>query len=339
MEYCGMDLHQTYSEICIMDEDGQVLERIRLLTREDRFRRFFVRRERMRVVMEAGGSSPWVARLIRDLGHDVVVCHPRSLRAIATSTKKSDRYDAEILADLLRMDSGALATSWVRSEGSQHLHNALRVRSTLVESRTKMVNSVRSILRALGYVVKGARTDNFPGKVRQMELPEEVFGTVEPLLAQIDHLNETIRQCEEKLREWAEEMPVVKLLREIPGVGLIVALYFVALIDDPDRFITVRNIGAFLGLRPIMRASGGRSYYGRITRQGDREMRRLLIQAAHALMRSKTPCYLQDWAKELEARKGKAKAMVALARKLAVLMVRLWQNGESFIPYPNQKAA
>jgi len=339
MEYCGMDLHQWHTDVCVLGDDGVVQERARFLTNRERLERFFRGRKPMRVVMEAGGSSPWVARLVESCGHEVLVCNPRNVRVIAESTLKTDERDAETLARLARLDEGVLGSVRPRSEEAQQLRNELKVRGALVETRTKLINTTRGILRAMGYVVHGGSSRKFTGRVRQMELPDELARTVMPLLSQIDSVSEEIGRCEEKLQERVKEMPEVRLLEEIPGVGPIVALYFVASVDDPDRYLSPRNVASFFGLRPVMRSSGKRSYYGRITRHGDPEMRRLLIQAAHALMRSNTRCRLQDWARDLEARKGKAKAMVALARKLAVLMVRLWRAGEVFEPYPNQKAA
>ena len=137
----------------------------------------------------------------------------------------------------------------------------------------------------------------------------------------------------------AAEIPEVEHLRQVPGVGLIVALHFILTVENPERFRRSRDIAAFFGLRPTMRSSGDVSTYGRITKQGDPEMRRLLVQAAHALMRTRKDCQLKDWALALKERRGKQKATAALARKIAVLMHHLWVTGEVFEPYPERKAA
>ncbi|MEJ2024433.1 MAG: IS110 family transposase [Deltaproteobacteria bacterium] len=339
MEYCGMDVHQKYSEVCLLDEGGEVVERARIRTSRSGLGRYFSAKNKMKVVLEAGGSSPWVSRLVESCGHEVVVCSPRRVRLIAESTLKNDRIDAEVLARLVRIDPGFLGRVQQRSERAQVLRSKLTVRSRLVTTRTKWINTVKGILRALGYTVPGGASRTFCYRVRSVELPEELATTIEPLLRQLDAVNEEIIRCEKELRNIASAMPEVMHLQEVPGVGLIVSLYFVLTVDDPYRFRKSRDIPAFFGLRPKMRSSGDVSTYGRISKQGDPEMRRLLIQAAHALMQCRTPCALQDWATKVVQRRGYAKAMVALARKLGVVMHHLWVTGEVFERYPSKKAA
>ena len=339
MEYCGIDLHQDKSEICIIDEDGEVMERTTVRTTRRGLSRYFGGRARMRVVMEAGGSSPWVSRLVESCGHEVIVCSPRRVRLIAESTLKADAVDAEVLARLVRIDPGFLGSVTHRSEEAQRLRSQLTVRSALVEARTKWINTVKGILRGFGYRVAGGGPRTFPQRVAKLDLPAELREVVKPLLAQLDLVTAEIDRREEDLEMVAKELPAVEHLRRIPGVGLIVALYYVLTIDDPERFRKSRDVAAYFGLRPTMRSSASVSYFGRITREGDPEMRRLLVQAAHGLLRTRARSHLQDWAVELAGRRGKGKAVVALARKIAVLMHRLWVTGEVFQPYPHKQAA
>ena len=135
----------------------------------------------------------------------------------------------------------------------------------------------------------------------------------------------------------AKKLPEVSHLCEIPGVGPVVATYYVLTIDDPQRFRHSRDVPSFFGLRPSMRESGSVSQYGRITKQGDPEMRRLLVQAAHVHLRSRTDSELKRWGLELADRKGKGKAAVAVARKLAVLMHHLWVTGVVWEPFPDEE--
>jgi transposase len=337
MEYCGIDLHQDKSEICIIDEDGEVTEKTTVRTTRRALSRYFESRSRMRVVMEAGGSSPWVSRLIEGCGHEKVVCAPRRVRLIAESTLKADAVDAEVLARLVRIDPGFLGSVTHRSEEAQRLRSKLTVRTALVEARTKWINTVKGILRGFGYRVAGGGTRTFPQRVAKLDLPAELREVIEPLLTQLELVTAEIVRREEDLEQVARELPVVEHLRQIPGVGLIVSLYYVLTVDDPERFRRSRDVAAYFGLRPTMRSSASVSYFGRITREGDSEMRRLLVQAAHGLLRTRTRSRLQDWAVELAGRRGKGKAVVALARKIAVLMHRLWVTGEVFQPYPDQK--
>lgn len=339
MEYCGIDVHQKYSEICILAEDGEVMERTKVQTTRRALERFFSKKETMKLVLEAGGSSPWVSRLIEGCGHETVVCSPRRVRLIAESTLKNDTIDAEVLARLVRIDPGFLGKVQHRSEKAQTLRSKLTVRSSLVEARTKWINTIRGILRSFGYRVPGGASKTFHTRVGTVELPPDLEVVIQPLLRQLELLSLEITQCEDDLETVAAQMPEVQHLRQIPGVGLIVGLYFVLTIDDPDRFKHSRDLAAFFGLRPTMRSSGDMETYGRITKQGDPQMRMLLVQAAHGLMLTRAPCALQDWAKDLEARRGKSKAIVALARKIAILMHHLWVTGQVFEAYPDKRAA
>jgi transposase len=326
MEYCGIDLHAEYSQICIVDEDGEVMETSRVRTSKKALERFFGR-DPMRVVMEAGGSSPWVSRLLESLGHAVVVCSPRRVRLIAESKLKNDRIDAEVLARLVRLDPEFLRPIQHRSEEAQLLRGNLKVRSAMVEARTKWINTIRGLLRSFGYKVSGKAPHTFVDRVDKMELPKELREVIEP----------EIQRRNEHLEEMVKDLPEVGHLREIPGVGPVVATYFVLTIDNPHRFRNSRDVASFFGLRPSMRESASTKHFGRITKEGDPEMRRLLVQAAHACLLTKADSELKRWALALAERKGKGKAVVALARKLAVLMHHLWVTGEVYQALPNKQ--
>ena len=338
MEYCGIDLHTEYSQICILDEEGEVMETSRVRTSRKALEGYF-RRDPMRVVMEAGGSSPWVSRLVESVGHEVVVCSPRRVRLIAESKLKNDRVDAEVLARLVRIDPEFLKPIQHRSEEAQLLRANLKVRSAMVEARTKWINTVRGLLRSFGYKVAGKSPGTFVDRVNRMKLPDELRAVIEPLLEQLDLLSGEIKRRNEHVEEMVKDLPEVAHLREIPGVGPVVATYFVLTIDDPDRFRNSRDVASFFGLRPSMRESASVSHFGRITKEGDPEMRRLLVQAAHAFLLTKADSELKTWALALAQRKGKGKAAVALARKLAVLMHHLWVTGEVYQAFPTEDSS
>ena len=338
MEYCGIDLHTEYSQICILDEEGEVMETSRVRTSRKAMEGYF-RRDPMRVVMEAGGSSPWVSRLVESVGHEVVVCSPRRVRLIAESKLKNDRVDAEVLARLVRIDPEFLKPIQHRSEEAQLLRANLKVRSAMVEARTKWINTVRGLLRSFGYKVAGKSPGTFVDRVNRMKLPDELRAVIEPLLEQLDLLSGEIKHRNEHVEEMVKDLPEVNHLREIPGIGPVVATYFVLTIDDPHRFRNSRDVASFFGLRPSMRESASVSHFGRITKEGDPEMRRLLVQAAHACLLTKADSELKQWALALAERKGKGKAAVALARKLAVLMHRLWVTGEVYQAFPTEETS
>ena len=334
MKHLGIDVHLKSTEICELSEKGKVLGRARIPTTESGLRIYFGRRRRRRVVMECSGSTPWIFRLLKQLGHDVVVVDPRKIRLIAESTLKCDRVDAEILARLSRFDEALLQPVYQRSYAAQELRTRLKVRQSLVRSRAKLVTTIRGSLRAHGYRLGSCATRSFVARWATLKVEASLGQALDPLVETIAELTDRITALERELHAEAksDELPV--RLQEIPGVGPLVALSFVAWVDRPERFATSRAVGASLGLRPILRASGDRVYQGRITRHGDIEMRWLLVQAAHASFLAKRDSALKRWSEQLERRVGKAKAAVALARKLAVVMHRMWITGEHYRPFP-----
>ena len=339
MEYCGIDVHVGKSEVCVVNEAGRVEERWTVRTTRPALTDRFEGRERMRVAIEAGGSSPWVSRLLAGMGHEVIVCNPRRVRLIAESTRKKDTIDAEVLARLVRMDPEFLKPVVHRSEEAQLLRSRMTVRRALVQARTGWINTVRGLLRAFGHKVPGRNAESFAKRVGQVNLPPEVRQVVGPLLEQLDQVSGEIKRCDEELTQLAAGMPEVGHLQEIPGVGLLTALYFVLTIDDPTRFRCGRQVAAFLGLVPRLHESGEVSHLGRITKEGDTEARRLLVQAAHGVFRSRRVTALQRWGAEVAGRRGKGKAVVAVARKLVVIMHHLWVTGEVYQPFPESSAA
>jgi len=200
MEYCGIDLHAEYSQICILDEGGEVMETSRVRTSRKALERFFAR-DRMRVVMEAGGTSAWVSRLLGSIGHEVVVCSPRRVRLTAESSLKNDKVDAEVLARLVRLDPEFLKPIQHRSEQAQLLRANLKVRSAMVEARTKWINTIRGLLRSFGYNVSGKVAHTFVERVDLMKLPDDLRAVIAPLLEQLDLLTGEIERRNEHLEE------------------------------------------------------------------------------------------------------------------------------------------
>ncbi len=340
MAYVGMDLHQKTTALCVVDDAGEVIERTQLRTTRAALSGWFVGRARMQVAMEAGGESPWVDRLLRGLGQEVYVVNPHRVRLIAESTLKTDTIDAEVLARLLRIDPAFLSPIRPRSETAQLGRSVLRVRRSLVEARTRFINTVRGLCRAFGYPRIRCSSEAFAERYSEhlSELPSGLRGTVEPLVSEVASLTEEIGRHDRWLRQLAKEDGTLKQLTTIPGVGPLVAFAFVLCIDDAHRFPVSRDVGAYLGLRPRLRSSGSVSRQGRITREGDPYVRTLLVQAAHALLHSKADSDLKRFGEKLSGRVGKRKAVIALARKLAVLMHRLWVTGEAYEPLHGSQA-
>ncbi len=336
MIHVGIDVHQKSSQICQLSEEGVILETSSIPSTESAYRRWFQNRGTMRIVIECGGSSRWVARLLREMEHKVLVVNPRRVRLIAESSLKTDRIDAEVLARLSCFGRGLLRPIYQRGEESNILQTRLRVRSTLVRSRTAMINSVRGVLRSYGFRIPGKTIPRFSVGYASLKLPSELRKTLDPLFATIVELTMRIDILTKRLNKDSRQDVRFRRLQTVPGVGPMVSLAFVSLIDNPHRFRKSRHVGAYLGLRPRIRQSGSSEQRGPITKEGNAGLRCLLVQAAHSLLRCRQESALLTWSLALVDRIGKKKAVVGIARKLAVLLHHLWINEEEFLPFPSK---
>jgi transposase len=271
--------------------------------------------------------------LLRDLGHDVVVVNPRRVKLIAESTLKTDRIDAEILARLLRGDRTLLRPIQHRGLETQRMRAQLRTRETLVKSRTACINSARGILRGFGYRLPKGTTERFAERFDEARLPEELKEVVRPLVESVRVLGEQIKAHNDWVQEVASAYPEVEHFKEIDGIGTLTALAFVLCIEDPSRFPNSRRVGAYLGLRPRVRQSCTDPRMGRINKEGDGGIRRLLVQCAHGVLRSRSNSELREFGMRIKEKRGHNVAAVAVARKLAVLMHHLWTTGEEYDPF------
>jgi transposase len=338
VENCGIDVHQKSSQVTVVDEEGEILERATIPTTEAGLRRWFGRRERMRILLEASGSSPWVSRLLGEFGHEVNLIDPRRVRWIAQSTLKTDRIDADTLAEMARLRIKLRTLVWQRSEVTQRQRGHLRVRRALVEARAGFIVTARGLLRSLGVRVVSCRSDRFVARCQATAMPAECAEVITPLLAAIRDLDAHIAGMDKLVDQVGHLYPAVDSFQDIPGIGPVVALAYLLSVEDPNRFRRSRDVPGYLGLRPRLRASADTVHRGRITKEGDGDVRRLLVQAAHAHLRSRADTALKRWAQGLIPRIGKRKTIVALARKLAVLMHRLWITGEAYQPFPHDAA-
>lgn len=334
MENCGIDLHQKSSQVTVVDDEGVLLERASIPTTRVALERWFGPRPPMRILVEASGCSPWVVRVLRELGHDVGVVDPRRIRLVAESTLKTDRIDADTLAELARLKLRLRTLVWQRGEATQRQRGHLRVRRALVEARAGFIVTVRGLVRSFGGRIASCRSDRFAARCEATELPSGMGEVVAPLVAAIRELDARIAAMDELINAVGSGHDAVASLQAIPGVGPVVALAYVLSLEDPTRFRRSREVPGYLGLRPRLRASSDSVRQGRITKQGDPDLRRLLVQAAHAHLRSTQETALKRWAQTLIPRLGKRKTIVALARKLAVLMHRLWVTGEAYEAFP-----
>jgi transposase len=277
-----------------------------------------------------------VSRLLKALGHEVLVANPRKLRFIYQSRAKTDRVDARAFARVARMDPALLSPIEHRQEAVAQDLALLRARDILVRTRVKLVGHVRGAVKATGNRLKSSSTRGFTA-VARLDLPEELRDTMAPVLSAIDAVSAQIRSLNRKVVDLGKtKYKETELLRQVPGVGAVLSLAFVLSLERPDRFVKSRMVGAYLGLVPGRRQSGESDPQLRITKEGDEFLRRLLVQAAQYILGPFGPdTDLRRFGLALHARGGKyakKRAVVAVARKLAVLLHRLWQSGEVYEP-------
>jgi len=332
----GIDLGDLWSRFCVLDQAGAVIDEDRIRTTAEAFTSKFGVLPPTRVVIEAGAHSPWVSRLLESLGHQVIVANARKVRLIYKSDRKNDKLDARMLARLGRLDVNLLCPIHHRSADVQVDLAVVRSRNALVTARTQLVNSVRGMAKAVGGRLPRSTTAAF-GHQALPQIPEALKPAVAPLLTSICALSEQIRRYDEQIERLAErKYPETRLLRQVKGVGPLIALTYVLTIDDPTRFRRSRDVGSFLGLRPKQCESGDSSPQLGISKSGNSHLRWLLVQAAqYTLSRLAPDSRLRRWGLTLTVRGGKnakKRAVVAVARKLAVLLHRLWVTGEVYEP-------
>lgn len=339
----GLDLGDRWGAYCALDQAGVVVERGRVRMQPAELATAFPAGTPARIVIEVGTHSPWVSRLLQAEGHEVVVANARRVRLVAESNRKDDRTDAEHLARLGRLDPGLLAPIRHRGEQAQRDIAVLRARDCLVRSRTALVNHVRGAVKAFGGRLPTCSTESFPRKV-EAHIPEPLRPALEPLLTTISDLTQRIRAIERAVVTTCErDYPETRLLRQVPGVGPITALAFVLVVEDPARFAKSREIGPYLGLVPRRRQSGRSAPELRITKAGDRQLRRLLVGCAHYILGPFGPdCDLRRWGLSRAPagqRTARKRTIVAVARRLAVMLHHLWVNGEVYDPLHRSTAA
>lgn len=338
----GMDLGDKYSHLCLIDaENGELIEESRLRTTPEAMRRRFDSERPLHVAIEVGTHSPWVSRLLEECGHEVLVANPRKTRLIYGERRKTDKLDAEKLARLARADPELLYPVEHRGCDSQAHLAIVHSREALVRSRTQMINHVRGTVKSFGYRLPKCSTPSFHKNVPG-QLPSELAEVLGPIVETVGSLTEKIKDYDRRIEELAaERYPETRLLRQVSGVGSLTALTFVLTLEDPQRFAQSRSVGAYLGLAPGTDQSGEQDPQKRISGEGDEMLRRLLVSSAHYILGPFAPdSDLRRHGEKIAQRGGKnakKRAVVAVARKLCVLLHRLWVSGEVYEPLHNAR--
>jgi transposase len=336
----GLDLGDKYSYLCLIDQQsGEVVEEGRLRTTPEAFRRRFASEQPMRIAIEAGTHSPWVSRVLEGCGHEVLVANARKLRLIYANKRKTDEIDAENLARLARLDPKLLYPLKHRGEESQAHMTIVRSREALVSARTQLVNHVRGAVKSFGGRLPKCPAASFHNKASEY-IPEALLPALGPILETIGSLTRRIREYDRRLETICKEnYPETGLLRQVEGVGPLTALTFVLTLEDPYRFEKSRSVGAYLGLVPARDQSGDRDPQRRISKEGDEMLRKLLVSGAHYILGPfGSDSDLRRHGEKIASRGGKnakKRAVVAVARKLSVLLHSLWMSAEVYEPLRN----
>ena len=333
----GLDLGDRESAVFELSADGKAVGKTRIRTTPKAIEEFFGGRSMCRVVMEAGTHSPWVSRSVSRLGHETVVANPSELYGKRRRKKRNDPMDAEFLARQGRADVTLLHPIRHRSPQTQAHLELIRARDVAVRRRTQLVNHVRGAVKSFGARLRPCSAEAFPTRAKA-EIPSELKTALEPLLELVELTTQQIRRYDRAVEAVIEEAPygAAVRLQQIPGVGPITALAFMLLVEDPARFEKSREVGAYFGLVPRLDESGDDQPQLRITKAGDELGRRLLVSAARYILGPFGPeCDLRRHGLAISARGGanaRKRAAVAVARKLSVLLHRLWVSGSEYDP-------
>ena len=332
----GLDLGDKMSHYCVLAGDGEKLYEGKVATNKQALAEVFGTLSKCRIALEVGTHSPWVSRLLASQGHEVIVANARQVKLITQSSRKNDKLDAQTLARLARVDPQLLRPIQHRSEEAQQELMVIRVRAALVEARTALVNHARGLAKAVGERIPKCDADSLAVE-RLNGLPAGLRGVLQPVVKEVESLTEKIQHCDKEIEQIArEKYPETELLRQVSGVGALIALTFVLTVEDATRFRKSRDVGCYVGLRPKRSDSGESQPQVGISKEGDVYLRKLLVQCAQYILSRKGPdTDLKRWGLQIAAKgkkKAKRRAVVAVARKLAIVLHRLWVSGERYEP-------
>jgi transposase len=332
----GVDMGDKNHSVCVLDAEGEVLERTTVTNTAKAISKYFGKLEPCRVALEAGTHSGWVSRNLEELGHEVLVGNPRKLRVIWDSDEKGDDRDAEMLARIARFDPDLLYPIHHRGQEAHSDLAVIKARDMLVKTRSILIAHARGAVKTLGQRISSCSAEAFHTRLLE-QMPGELMPALEPVMKSIEDLTSRIRHYDKLLDKLCtEKYPETEGLRAISGVGPVTTLAFVLTIEDSSRFNKSRAVGPFLGLVPKRDQSGQSDKQLRITKAGDAYLRRLLVGCAQYILGPFGPdCDLRRFGLKLAARGGKnakRRAVVAVARKLAVLLHHLWKSGATYDP-------
>ena len=346
--WIGLDLGDQESTYCVLNHTAEVVARGKVKTQEAALKRVLGGYRGSSVAMEVGTHSSWISRLLEREGLEVVVANARKVRLITESRQKNDEKDAEDLARLLKADPKLLSPVVHRSEAAQKDLIRIRARAAMVEARTKLINAARGLAKSVGQRLKKCDADQVGTELVE-DWDTERKELLTPLLTLIEGSTMTIKVYDQQITANSEEKyPETERLKQVPGVGPLTAATFVLTLDDKHRIQSSRQVGPLLGMTPARKQSSGSDPELGINKEGDRYLRTLLVQDAQWILSRKGPdCELKRFGQRIagidvtrpaakpdkQSKKRKKIAVVAVARKLGVLLHRLWVTGEKYDPF------
>lgn len=333
----GLDLGDKRHALCVLDASGEITAESKVTNSRRALERLAKKYPGARVAMEVGSHSPWISRHLAGLGLEVIVANPRKLRAIYQNERKSDELDARMLAKMARVDPSLLYPVEHVSERCQRDLLQIKLRDNLVRQRVDVISAVRFTLKSLGVHLPSPNTNYFAKRARGLlgERDAGLLAMVEPSLRVIDTMTRQIKELDRRILEMCEQSyPESARLMAIRGVGPITALAFMLTVGDVHRFARPRDVGAYFGLVPRRDQSGDTDKALPVSKCGNAYMRRLLVGAAQYIIGPfGGECDLRSRGLKMVERGGrgaKKKAVVATARKLAVVMMTVWRDGSEY---------
>jgi transposase len=328
MKYGAIDLHKKESQVQLLTDDGEVVDR-RIPTQREALTEAFAAYPRVRILVEASTESEWVASHLEALGHEVIVADPNYTPMYGRRSRriKTDRRDVSALLEANR--HGTFRPVHRRSSVSRARQRELRVRTQLIRTRTRAIALARALTRGEGCRIRSGASDTFVERLTAVAMPPALRETLSPVCDQVAACTEAVNRLDARLTAVAAREPVMRRLMTVPGVGAVTATAFVAAIDDAARFQRADQVASYLGLVPREYSSGERQHRGHVLRSAHPEVQSLLIQAGWQIWRSRRrdTAHLRVWAEGIARRRGRTIAVVAVARRLARVLFAIWRDG------------
>ena len=331
--YCGIDLHRKFSSVCIMDAEGQIIKRKRLYHHGGELESFFQNQSSLKCALEPVDNWGWVVDALQSLGHEVHLANTYKVRLIAESRIKTDKVDAKVLADLLR--TGFLPEAYVASPTLRDQRTYLRYRIDLSRQRARLKTQIKRLLRIENYQVPNFA--NLFGKKGRLWLEATNLRPIHERIKResletIRHYDAYLTKLDTEIRHRSEENEDIQRLMTIPGIGKLSAQVILAEVGPMERFPTAKHFGSYCGLGVSQRSSGGKSRFGSITKQGNKYIRWILVEGAQKAKFSDPN--LKRFFDRIAYKRGKSKAVIAVARKLAEIC---WQVVTKKVAYDTNR--